>query len=275
MAHVPLTPGRPQQSGHIERSGGMVKELFECMLLESKLPRNLFCKIAIEQAAFALNVVVDKSGESAFSRALEEQSWVIPLAFGWLSWVRRNVRLNEVPSEHDQGKLYPAVFLSWVILPGTVPQWDVIVIPWSTLKHALVHGTWRGWRRVRRVRDYYRSHVLQFPVSDLLKTFAAHQATLEESVALDPNEVLTEDEIVLHDEHENDDDHDVHLSPQVSHVDTHAQTREGSARDHWLGTPLPDPPPLDSRKGTGIARQDYTDGPFVVTPARSRRPPWI
>eukprot|EP00971_Amphidinium_carterae_P318309 6327182-Amphidinium_carterae.1 len=86
MAHVPLTPGRPQQSGHIERSGGMVKELFESMLLESKLPRNLFWKIAIEQAAFALNVVVDKSGESAFSRALEEQSWLIPLAFGCLIW---------------------------------------------------------------------------------------------------------------------------------------------------------------------------------------------
>eukprot|EP00971_Amphidinium_carterae_P150758 2988907-Amphidinium_carterae.1 len=105
------------------------------------LPRNLFWKIAVEQAAFALNVVEDKSGETAFSRALGEAPgelpWLIPLAFGCLVWVRRNARLNEASSEHDRGKLYPAVFLSWVILPGTLPQCDIIVIPWATLRHAI------------------------------------------------------------------------------------------------------------------------------------------
>eukprot|EP00971_Amphidinium_carterae_P343730 6483667-Amphidinium_carterae.1 len=72
------------------------------------LPRNLFWTIAVEQAAFALNVVEDKSGETAFSRTLGELPWLIPLAFGCLVWVRWNARLNEAVSEHDRGKLYPA-----------------------------------------------------------------------------------------------------------------------------------------------------------------------
>eukprot|EP00971_Amphidinium_carterae_P094080 1861671-Amphidinium_carterae.1 len=58
-------------------------------------------------------------------------------------------------------------------------------------------------------------------------------------------------------------------------MDVHAQARERSARDHWLSTPLLDPPPLEGRDGTGVIHQDYTGGPMVITPARSRRPPWI
>eukprot|EP00971_Amphidinium_carterae_P008502 167840-Amphidinium_carterae.1 len=52
--------------------------------------------------------------------------------------------------------------------------------------------------------------------------------------------------------------------------------KRGSGRRGIIGcTPLPDPPPLEGRDGMGVIRQDYTDGPMVITPARSRRPPWI
>eukprot|EP00971_Amphidinium_carterae_P325002 6455056-Amphidinium_carterae.8 len=97
------------------------------------------------------------------------------------------------PSEHDHGKWYLAVFLPWVILPGKVH----IVLPWATLRHAIIYGTWRGWRSVRRVGDYYSTQVLPFPVTDLHKTFKMHQNTLDESMVLDPKEMLTEEEVLL------------------------------------------------------------------------------
>eukprot|EP00971_Amphidinium_carterae_P352230 6492499-Amphidinium_carterae.1 len=237
----------------------------------------MFWKVALEQSAMALNTVPDKHGETPFMKTLGEPSWLIPMAFGCLVWVRRNKRLNELASKLDMGRLYPALFLAWVVLPGTAPQRDIVVIPWMTLKSALVSGTWKGWKRLRRVRDYYRASVLQFPVAELEKAMSIRNESYENEDAFHLDDVMDENSVILDDVEEDDENHnlDVHLSPPVSENDHTTHVRERSAREDWLDSCLPDPPPLNSKDGTGTARQDFTDGPMVVVPPRSRRPPWI
>eukprot|EP00971_Amphidinium_carterae_P003511 69459-Amphidinium_carterae.1 len=72
---------------------------------------------------------------SAFNQTFDTDSWLVEVPFGALLWVRCN------PSKAVKGeaKLYPAVFVGWVVLPGTSVTRDV----WK-LHQALEAGSFRG-----------------------------------------------------------------------------------------------------------------------------------
>eukprot|EP00971_Amphidinium_carterae_P066107 1309548-Amphidinium_carterae.1 len=115
LAHFALTPERPQQSGHVERSNAFVSKLARIYLQQSGLPKKIFWKAAVRTSATALCLIPRAGRKSAFEIAFETPSWLAEVPFGSLVWARLN------PSQIVKGeaKLYPAVFIGWVILPGS------------------------------------------------------------------------------------------------------------------------------------------------------------
>eukprot|EP00971_Amphidinium_carterae_P337224 6473944-Amphidinium_carterae.1 len=84
--------------------------------------------------------------------AYETASWLAEIPFGSLVWARLN------PSQMIKGeaKLYPAVFVGWVILPGSTVTRDIWVLPWGKLQKALETQSFRGRSSLRRSREYFR-----------------------------------------------------------------------------------------------------------------------
>eukprot|EP00971_Amphidinium_carterae_P256184 5086584-Amphidinium_carterae.1 len=76
LAHFALTPGRPQQSGHVDRSNALVSELAGIYLQQSGLPKKIFWKAAVRTSATALSLIPRAGRKSAFEIAFETPSWL-------------------------------------------------------------------------------------------------------------------------------------------------------------------------------------------------------
>eukprot|EP00971_Amphidinium_carterae_P022190 437789-Amphidinium_carterae.1 len=87
LAHFALTPVRPQQSGHVERSDALVSELVRIYPHQSGLPKKIFWRAAVRIAVWA--------------------------------------RLNPSQTAKGEAKLYLAVFIGWVILLGSTVSRDI------------------------------------------------------------------------------------------------------------------------------------------------------
>eukprot|EP00971_Amphidinium_carterae_P149300 2960142-Amphidinium_carterae.1 len=81
LAHFALTPERPQQSGHVERSNARVSELAGIYLHQSGLPKKIFWKAAVRTAATALSLIPRAGRKSAFELTFDTPSWLAQYSF--------------------------------------------------------------------------------------------------------------------------------------------------------------------------------------------------
>eukprot|EP00971_Amphidinium_carterae_P316394 6288797-Amphidinium_carterae.2 len=76
-----LTPERPQQSGHVQRSNALVSELAGIYLHQSGLSKKTFWKVAVRIAATALSLIPRAGRKSAFELTLDTPSWLAEIPF--------------------------------------------------------------------------------------------------------------------------------------------------------------------------------------------------
>eukprot|EP00971_Amphidinium_carterae_P192331 3816348-Amphidinium_carterae.3 len=82
LAHFALTPERPQQSRHLERSNALVCELAGIYLHQSGLPKKIFWRAAVRTAATALSLIPRAGRKSAFELTFDTPSWLAEIPLG-------------------------------------------------------------------------------------------------------------------------------------------------------------------------------------------------
>eukprot|EP00971_Amphidinium_carterae_P282637 5611154-Amphidinium_carterae.1 len=79
-----------------------------------------------------------------------------------------------------EAKLYPAVFVGWVILPGSNVTRDIWVLPWNKLQRALETQSFRGRSSLSRSREYFRPVQPEYLVLDWLQVTGVHIQKIQE-----------------------------------------------------------------------------------------------
>ena len=245
-------PGTPEMNAFAERSGGVIIERARALLLESRLPKNLWPE-AIKAAVWILNRSPTK---------LQDGRWIIP----YQEMLRHS---TGVPAPINLSNLRVYGCRAYVKMQG-IPQSDKMSLRAEIgyLVGFTASNIWRVWmpheNRVRAVRDVVFDENIRYDPKQEKKPSA--EKIIEVMPYLIPHEELDEIEdvtarlqnLVVH--------HPEACDPQASEVPGAVSPSEKDASMKTQITQLltPSPSQTPSVEPTSDRQQDRTPGSFPV-----------